>query len=237
VISIGGWLLGAGVMLIGKAHAFWQLYIALAFIAACGMSAALEPCNATVIRWFTIRRGLALSITSSGASFGMFVFPPIATALIGELGWHYAYAVLGLTGLIAIVLCAQFIVRDPEQMGLSPDGDQPDAPLAFDSFACRTSNADSTFASARHTRAFWLLTAIFTLTWLVVFMPMAHIMPFALDLGIPQFCAAMTISVIGLAGFVGRLVIGPISDRAGRLGSLGVSLPLPHLEGATDSRP
>jgi MFS family permease len=224
VISIGGCLLGVGVMLIGKAHALWQLYIALGFIAACGMSAAYVPCNATVVRWFTIRRGLALSITSSGASFGMFVFPPIATALIVALGWRYAYAVLGLIGFIAIILCAQFIVRDPEQMGLSPDGHQPDPAPAFDGFACQMPNADWTLASARHTTAFWLLTAIFTLTWLVVFMPMVHIVPFALDLGIPQFRAAMTISVIGLAGFVGRLVIGPISDRVGRLGSLGVSL-------------
>ncbi len=81
VVTIGGCLLGGGVMLIGNAHALWQLYMALGVIAACRMSARYVPCNATVVRWFTIRRGLALSITSSGASFGMFVFPPIATAL------------------------------------------------------------------------------------------------------------------------------------------------------------
>jgi MFS family permease len=41
--------------------------------------------------------------------------------------------------------------------------------------------------------------------------------------------AARTISVIGLAGFVGRLGIVPISDRVGRLRSLGVSLLLQAL--------
>ena len=229
VIALGGCLLGGGVMLIGRAHALWQLYVALGLIAALGMSAAYVPCNATVVRWFTIQRGLALSITSSGASFGMFVFPPIATALIAACGWRYAYAILGLVGLIAISLCAQFIVRDPEQMGLEPDGGQPPAQIAVNTGADETPAADWTLASARRTTTFWLLTAIFTLTWLVVFMPMVHIVPFAIDLGIPQFRAAMTISVIGLAGFAGRLVIGPVSDRAGRSKSLAVALLLQAL--------
>jgi MFS family permease len=229
VITIGGCLLGGGVMLIGTAHALWQLYVALGVIAACGMSATYVPCNATVVRWFTIRRGLALSITSSGASFGMFVFPPIASALIAVCGWRYAYAILGLLGVIAITLCAHFTVRDPEQMGLSPDGDQAPAHLAFDRLADQRSAVDWTLASAGHTVAFWLLTAIFTLTWLVVFMPMVHIVPFAIDLGIPQFRAALTISVIGLAGFAGRLLVGTISDRLGRLPTLGLSLVLQAL--------
>lgn len=107
-------------------------------------------------------------------------------------GWRYAYTILGLLGLIAIILCAHFTVRDPEQMGLSPDGDQAPAHLAFDRLADQRSAANWTLASAGHTVAFWLLTAIFTLTWLVVFMPMVHIVPFAIDLGIPQFRAALT---------------------------------------------
>jgi MFS family permease len=61
----------------------------------------------------------------------------------------------------------------------------------------------------------------FTLTWLVVFMPMVHIVPFAIDMGISPFRAAMTISVIGLAGSGGRLVSGTLSDRFGRVVSLG----------------
>ena len=60
-------------------------------------------------------------------------------------------------------------------------------------------------------------------------MPIVHIVPFAVDLGISQFRAAMTISVIGFAGFAGRLAIGPISDRLGRVPTLGLSLLLQAL--------
>jgi MFS family permease len=86
-----------------------------------------------------------------------------------------------------------------------------------------------TLASAKRTSTFWLLNIIFTLTWLVVFMPMVHIVPFAVDLGIPPVRAAMTISLIGIAGFAGRLLLGPISDRLGRLPALGLCLLLQAL--------
>jgi MFS family permease len=224
VLIVGGCLLGGGVMLMSQVHAPWHLYIVLGVVAASGMSAAYVPCNATVVRWFRLRRGLALSIASSGASFGTFTFPPLATALIIAYGWRATYVMLGLLAACVIIMCAMFIVRDPEKLGLHPDGspsaeaprDHPDADISLP--------GDWTFAEAKRTRAFWLLTAIFTLTWLVVFMPMVHIVAFAVDLGISHFSAAMTISVIGFAGFTGRLSVGPISDRFGRVPTLGMCL-------------
>ncbi len=224
VLTVGGCLLGSGVMLMSRVHTLWQLYAVLGVVAASGMSAAYVPCNATVVRWFTLKRGMALSMTSSGASFGMFIFPPLATALITAYGWRETYSIMGLLAIIAIGACATFVVRDPEKMGLYSDG-QPPQETSPSEMAPAISFADDwTLATARRTSAFWLLNVIFALTWLVVFMPMVHIVPFAVDLGISGFRAAMTISVIGFAGFAGRLAIGPISDRLGRVPTLGLSL-------------
>jgi MFS family permease len=229
VLAVGGCLLGGGVMLMSRAHALWQIYIVLGLIAASGMSAAYVPCNATVVRWFTIKRGLALSITSSGASFGMFIFPPLTTALITAYGWRGAYLILGLLAVFVVVACAAFVARDPEEMGLYPDGPPPQDPLPSDASVDFSLGEDWTLAAAKRTSAFWLLNAIFALTWLVVFMPMVHIVPFAVDLGISPFRAAMTISVIGFAGFAGRLAIGTISDHLGRIFTLAVCLILQAL--------
>ncbi len=229
VLTVGACLLGGGVMLMSRVHALWHLYIVLGVIAASGMSAAYVPCNATVVRWFTLKRGLALSITSSGASFGVFIFPPLTTALITAYGWRATYLILGLLAVFAIICCATFIVRDPETMGLHPDGLSPQEPPPDPATMDMPLRADWTLAEARRTAPFWLLTLIFSLTWLVVFMPMVHIVPFAIDLGISRFRAAMTISIIGFAGFVGRLSIGTISDRSGREPTLAVCLLLQAL--------
>jgi OFA family oxalate/formate antiporter-like MFS transporter len=224
VLTVGGCVLGAGVILMSRVHALWQLYLVLGLIAATGMSAAYVPCNATVVRWFTVKRGMALSITSSGASFGMFIFPPLATMFISSYGWRNAYLILGLLAVAGICSCATFILRDPEKLGLHPDGLAPDQPPSSTLVDDLPVAGNWTLREAQQTSAFWLLNAIFTLTWLVVFMPMVHIVPFAVDLGISHFLAAMTISVIGFAGFAGRLAIGPISDRLGRVATLGLCL-------------
>lgn len=222
VITGGGCLLGSGIILMSQVHTLWQLYLFLGVIAASGMSAAYVPCNATVVRWFTVKRGLALSVTSSGASFGMFIFPPLTTALIAAYGWRTTYLILGVLAAFVASVCASFVVRDPEKMGLFPDGLPPqETPLSQTSMTL-TPTDDWTLAAAKRTTAFWMLNVIFTLTWLVAFMPMVHIVSFAVDLGIPQFRAAMTISVIGFAGFAGRLAIGAISDYLGRTTTLGL---------------
>jgi len=225
VLIVGGCLLGIGIILMSQLQALWQMYIFLGIIAALGMSAAYVPCNATVVRWFLQKRGLALSVTSSGASFGNFLFPPLTAALIAAYGWRRTYLLLGLTAVSLISLCATFIVRDPAKVGLLPDGQPMAEPSAqSDSSPSVSYEGDWTLAAAKRTVAFWLLNVILTLTWIVVFIPMVHIVPFAVDLGIPQIRAAMTISVIGLAGFAGRLLIGTISDRFGRVPTMGLCL-------------
>ncbi len=229
VVGVGGVLLGSGVMLMSQVHALWQLYVFLGGIAALGMSAAFVPCNATVVRWFTQRRGLALSMSTSGSSFGNFLIPPLAATLITLYGWRASYLLLGLGGMALIVLCAFFTIRDPERLGLYPDGLQP-VLLSGEALSSPRPSLDPrdewTLASARRTVSFWMLVAVFTMTWLVVFMPVVHIVPFAVDLGISQVTAATLISVIGLAGFAGRLITGPLSDRYGRLLTLGTCLTL-----------
>ena len=57
-------------------------------------------------------------------------------------------------------------------------------------------------------------------------MPFVHLVPFAIDLGVPQVGAATVMSVMGLGSLGGRLLSGAISDHLGRLPTLGVSLAL-----------
>jgi MFS family permease len=224
VIACGALLLGAGLGLTSRVEAQWQLYLSLGLIAALGMSAIYVPCSATVVRWFTQRRGLALGIGASGQSFGNLLVPPLAALLLAAYGWRSTYLLMGVVGAVLIALCAAVMMRDPERMGLLSDGIAP----AREAQQVKLDAAWSLIA-ARRTAAFWLLTAVYTMTWMVAFLPLVHIVPFALDLGVPTVRAALVISLIGAGSLAGRLLSGMASDRVGRLPLLAVGLAMQAL--------
>jgi MFS transporter, OFA family, oxalate/formate antiporter len=77
---------------------------------------------------------------------------------------------------------------------------------------------------AMRTRTFWLLAAVFAATWIPVFIPLVHLVPFARDLGHSPLVAATAVSVLGAGAVLGRLVMGTASDRLGRRTTLGVGM-------------
>jgi MFS family permease len=223
VVTVGAVILAAGWAGVGTSHALWQLYVTLGFVAAIGMSATWVPCNATVVRWFVRRRGLAVGVASSGGATGNLVVPPLAAGLVAVVGWRSTLPLLAVVGGAAMLVCARFLVRDPEQIGLHPDGaDHP--PLAT---ASSLADEDSfTAAEARHTTTFWCVFALFALTWVAVFVPFAHLVAFAEDLGYGSLSASLLLSAVGLGGVIGRLTAGPTSDRIGRRPTLAALLGL-----------
>jgi MFS transporter, OFA family, oxalate/formate antiporter len=223
VIGIGGALLGLGLVAMSGVSALWQPYVLYGTVAALGMSTAYVPCNATVAKWFTRRRGLAVGLASAGGSLGTFALPPVAHFLVSRLGWRWAYVVFGSAILVALNALAVLMRRDPESVGLAPDGDRA-APVRDLAPAAR--GHDWTIPRALRSPAFWLLFGVFAGTWTPVFIPLVHLVPMARGLGVPPLLAAMLVSALGAAALVGRLVMGGSSDRIGRRGALALALAL-----------
>ncbi len=224
VIAGGALCLGVGIGLFSQIDSLWMAYPTFGVIAAIGMSAVFVPCNATLVKWFVRKRGLAVSLSASGASMGNFVFPPIAAVLIQSHGWRIAYLELAVVGTILIVIISRFIVRDPETKGLRPDGEQ--APSEEVEISPAKEEPSYTLAQARRTSVLWILMAIFSCTWLAVFTPFVHIPAGAKDLGLEPKVGAYLLSTIGFGGLFGRLFTGPLSDRTGRLPSLALVMTL-----------
>lgn len=220
VIAAGGVLLGLGLIAMSQVSALWQPYVCYGLVAALGMSTAYVPCNATVAKWFTRRRGLAIGLASAGGSLGTFALPPVAHFVVSRLGWRGAYVVFGVAILLALNALAILMRRDPESVGLGPDGD-PQPPRAA---AAGARPPAWTTARAVRTRAFWLLFAVFGATWVPVFIPLVHLVPMARGLGVSPLLAATLVSALGAAALVGRLLMGGASDRVGRRAALAVAL-------------
>lgn len=210
VIAGGGAFLGVALAGMALVDALWQPYVLYGVLAALGMGTAYVPCNSTVVKWFVRRRGLAVGLASSGASVGTFALPPLAQLLIMSVGWRLAYVAFGTGALLALLGGALVMRRDPEALGLHPDG----APTAAASLGL--DGPGIPVRQALRTSAFWLLAAAFTATWLPVFIPLVHLVQWTRDLGYGALEGAGVISVLGVGAVAGRLAMGALSDRLGR---------------------
>jgi len=222
VIAVGGAFLGAGWIAMSATSAIWHPYVFYGVVAAIGMSTANVPCSATVARWFVRRRGLATGLATAGGSLGAFCLPPLAQILVSGVGWRRAYVIFGAAILLSLNLLAPLMKRDPEGLGLTPDGDSP----AETRVAPLETGRDYTMSKAMRTRAFWVLFSLFAATWIPIFAPLVHLVPLARGLGVDPLVAATLVSALGMAGIAGRLIMGSLSDRIGRRSAIGIGLVL-----------
>ncbi len=218
VIAMGGVFLGVGLAGMSRVTQLWHPYLFYGIIAALGMSTAYVPCNATVVKWFVRQRGFALGMATSGGSLGTFALPPVAAALVAAAGWRWAYALFGAGIFLMLNLVATVMRRDPEVLGLSPDGGSRAATSTVSSLP----EVQWPFRLAIRTEAFWLVFGVFTATWIPVFIPLVHLVPFARDLGMSTLVGATAVSALGIAAAVGRLIMGAASDRIGRRPALAL---------------
>jgi MFS family permease len=215
VVTAGGALIGTALTGMAWVTQLWQPYILYGVVAALGMGTAYVPCNGTVVKWFARRRGLAVGLASSGGSMGTFALPPLAQWLVAAIGWRAAYVVFGACVLVTLATVARVMRRDPESMGLHPDGEAA-APGGV--------APGVRLAAAMRTPAFWVLGAAFTATWLPVFIPLVHLVSLARDLGHGPGTGAWLVSALGAGAVVGRMIMGPVSDRIGRKPTLLVTM-------------
>ncbi|TES83971.1 MAG: MFS transporter [Dehalococcoidia bacterium] len=218
VMTLGGFLLGLGYLLMSQVSAIWQLYLFYGVVVGVGMSGAFVPPLSTVARWFVKRRGIMTGFVVAGIGIGTLIIPPAATWLIESLSWSTAYIVIGAIALVLIILAAQFLRLDPRQMGLLPDGEKKEAAGL---------NLHARGFSLREAMASWQLWVLFAILFCFGYCLhtiIAHIANYATDIEISATVAAGILAVIGGLSILGRIATGSITDRVGSKSPLIVNL-------------
>ena len=213
-----GFFLGLGLLLMSQINAIWQLYLFHGVIIGIGMSATFVPVCSIVARWFVKRMGMMTGIALAGTGVGTIIMPPLARWLISNYGWRVSYSVVGIIALVSIILVAQFLKRDPAQIGQLPYG--------ADKVREDSSNLGArgfSLEEATHTGQFWLLCIISVCLWLSVGIIMAHIVIHATGLGISPASATTILVLIGAATMSGRVIMGSIADKIGNKSALIIS--------------
>ena len=210
VLTICGFLIGLGYLLMARVETVWQLYLVYGVIIGSGMGGSWVPIVATIARWFVKRRSLITGIVLTGVSAGTLIAPPVASRLISVYGWPESYLILGVTVLVAVILVAQLLRREPGRPTRRPNGGteaQKQEPVPEPrQFSLR---------QAARTRQLWLVSGMFFCFGFSVYTIMAHIALDAIGLGISPANAANILATIGGLSIVGRIALGSAADRFG----------------------
>lgn len=211
VFSIMAVLAGLGLVLTGQTRQFWQIYLSYGLVVAFGMGGTIPLTASIVSRWFDKNRGLAIAIATSGAGLGSLLISPFAGCLVTSLEWRTAYLILGIICTVIVAGIASFMKKAPSR----PLPETPAGGVERQQSGESGDAAGLTLAQALRTGNFWLIVAFSFLFAASTFMFITHIVPHAVDAGIPTVQASTLLSILGGVSIAGRLAAGRVADIMG----------------------
>jgi len=146
---------------------------------------------------------------SSGSAMGI-ILPPLVAWLIIGYGWRVSYLILGVVVFIIVLTSAQFIKREPSEIGLLPYGENETI-----SGKGVPKEKGLSFREAICTSQFWILGIIYLCFGIFLNVVQVHFVPHITDLGFPATVAATMLAVRAIISIPGRFGLGVLADRIG----------------------
>ncbi len=210
VMSICGFLLGSGCILLSRIDGIIGYYFALGIVVGLAMGGQFTPLLSTIARWFSVRRGMMSGVVAAGVGVGALLGPHIASRLISAYGWRTAYLIIGVAALAAMLTSAQFMRRKPEWMPpaennafnlSSPENMKNDRPIGL--------------VQAAGSYQFWLFVLTGFCYGYALFSLTVHVVVHAIDIGTPTMLAVSILSTFGGLSILGKVIFGKVLDRVG----------------------
>ncbi len=235
IMTVGVCLLAGGLLLVAAVQNLFQFYLVIGTFLSLGAALVGGVTASTLVaNWFVRRRSMALGIATMGISLSGVVMAPVATRLIGLVGWRGAFALYGvLTLLVVLPVVRRWVVDRPEDMELHPDGDltssvpewpsvpapaegptgvEPVAPAPMDE-ATKPRRRRLDWAEPLANRNFWVIALVVAMNFCSNSAILTHIIAHAMDLGFDPIPASFTLSALAATGVLGKVVFGWIGDR------------------------
>ena len=203
-------------LLISRVTEIWQFYVIFAFVGISG-GAGLGGVvtGATVSKWFVRLRGRALAITTmAGPAPGLFL-APIMTLIVFNQGWRSGWILMSILFITLLLPVAFFMVRQPEDIGLLPDGasSKDELEIAYKKRGGLESLYSWSLRESLRTKALWSLVVTQILSGLAISSVVLHEFSYVRDMGYSTAIAAGVLSThAGLAMAI-RPIWGVILER------------------------
>lgn len=200
-------IMGIGAFLMQYAATLGQASFFFA-IAGLGCAACWAPVMAVAQRWTSAsKKGLVLSVVDSGSTVGVMTAGAGIPLIVAHQGWQSGWAVLGLATLGAALFNLICIRNRPQQAvaTLASAAPAPKQPVSYKALF--------------RNRVFWLIALAYLLNGFAIIIPFTFLSTFAVqELHLPYQTAARLITISGIGGLCSKLVLGPLSDKIGRVG-------------------
>lgn len=216
VATVGGIVLGAGMLIAAFSRSFIWLTIGYGVISGLGIGFTYVCPVATGIKWFPDKRGLITGLSVAGFGAGALIVAPVARALIDGVGVFSTLAILGIGFLCVIVISSQ-ILRNPPS-GWKPEGWTPPE---------KTKDAKLDFGPGEmlSSLSFYLVWIMYFFGCLAGLMIIAQTSPIGQELvGLTPKIAALAVGTLAIFNAIGRIFWGRLSDMLGRKRTLFLML-------------
>lgn len=213
VATLGGFLVGAGMIVasFGSAENAMPIAIGFGLLAGAGIGLGYACATPAAIKWFPARRkGLITGLVVGGFGLASVYTAPLTQWLLAGQGIAMTFRILGIGFFLAIVLLAQLLVNPPSGY-LPKGGTLPATQTSGEAVAARQYD----WQEMLRTKQFYLLWFMYAFAAFAGLMIIGHMakiaalqMPGA-DLGY------VLVAALALGNASGRVVAGTTSDKIG----------------------
>src|ERR1043165_2382178 len=173
----------------------WHVYAAYLTMSLAWFGLGLVTISTLTHQYFTVRRGLALSLALNGASFGGIVVAPLLVLLIGLTG--FTSAMLIAAAATVAVLVPVIVLWVPSQAIPAHQG---------------ASGFSWTRRDALRSLPFWTVSGPFALALIAQVAFIVHQVAFMEPI-VGRAQAALSVSLMTTFAVMGRLTLGMVFDR------------------------
>ncbi|MBT18055.1 MAG: hypothetical protein CL889_03665 [Dehalococcoidia bacterium] len=205
---------GLGYIFLFWANSLFSLYMVFAIFISLGFNWSIfQAPTAITNAWFSKRKALALAILSAGVGLGGLIIVPTLEALVRASGWRATSVVAGVVIIITGVITSAIVRNNPEEKGLSPDGDSKEFKEKSKVPDSKIELTGLTAKEAIRTPLFWLLL-LGVVMWLSAYGSLGlHFIPILVSKGESTRNAALFAGMYAISTFPMVLIIGWLSDR------------------------
>jgi len=202
-------ILATGTFLMAYASSIMQASLFF-ILAGIGSAACWAPVMALAQRWTSDKhRGKTLAFVDVGSSLGIIGSSAGVPLIAAARNWNAGWMSLGALGFAVAAINFLLIREHPDRLSQNRrrvPGERAGEPVRV------------TYAKLLRDTRFWLIGLAYLLTGFSILIPFTFLSTYAnQELAFPYEAATRLITMIGIGAVIGKVTLGPLSDRVGRI--------------------